>query len=133
MGRARQTLEAVWAMIGSGDLDGAAALVAEDVAVQDGPLTFDNRGDFWRNLAEFGAAFSDLRWDPVAWTESGDTAVAEVVFRAVHSGPYLGKPPTGRTISIAEAVVVRVSASGVITHWRSYPDAVSLLGQIGAL
>jgi len=133
MGRARETLEAVWARLGEGDLDGAARFVAEDVAVRDGPLTFDSRADFWRNLADFGAAFSNLRWEPLTWTEAGDTAVAEVVFSAVHSGPYLGKDPTGRTISIAEAVVVRVSEAGVITHWRSYPDALSLLGQIGAL
>ena len=133
MGLARRTLEAVWSRMASGDLDGAAAHVADDVEVQDGPLTFDNRDDFWRNLSEFGAAFSDLRWTPTKWTEAGDTAVAEVVFSAVHTGPYLGKPPTGRTVSIAEAVVVQVSEDGVITHWRSYPDAVSLLGQIGAL
>ena len=133
MGLARTTLEAVWAKMAAGDLPGAAAHVAEDVKVQDGPLSFDNREDFWRNLAEFGAAFSDLTWIPATWTEAGDTAVAEVTFQAVHTGPYLGKPPTGRTISISEAVVVQVSEAGSITHWRSYPDAVSLLGQIGAL
>jgi predicted ester cyclase len=133
MGQARQVLEAVWGKMREGDLAGAAEHVAEDVEVQDGPLTFDNREDFWRNLSEFGAAFSDLNWRPTKWTEAGDTAVAELVFSAVHTGPYLGKPATGRTISIVEAVVVRVSESGVITHWRSYPDAVSLLGQIGSL
>lgn len=133
MGVARQTLEKIWARLGAGDLAGAAAHVADDVKVQDGPLVFDRREDFWRNLAEFGDAFTDQRWTPTNWTESGDTAVAEVVFSAVHSGPYLGKAPTGRTISIVEAVVVRASPEGLITHWRSYPDAVSLLGQIGAL
>ena len=130
---ARAALEAVWARMAAGDLPGAARFVADDVLVQDGPLRFDRRDDFWRNLAEFGAAFSDQRWDPVQWTEAGDTAVAEVVFSAVHAGPYLGRAPTGRRVSIAEAVVVRVSEAGLITHWRSYPDAVSLLGQIGAL
>ncbi|HUI03706.1 MAG TPA: ester cyclase [Acidimicrobiales bacterium] len=133
MGSARDTLEAVWARMGAGDLSGAASYVADDVQVHDGPLTFDNRADFWHNLAEFSEAFSELRWAPVQWTEAGDVAVAEVVFSAVHSGPYLGRPPTGRTISIREAVVVQVSPDGLITHWRSYPDAVSLLGQIGAL
>lgn len=133
MGLARRTLEAVWTKMGAGDLAGAAQHVAEDVKVQDGPLRFDNREDFWRNLSEFGAAFSDLTWTPTKWTETDGTAVAEVLFRAVHSGEYLGRPPTGRTIAIVEAVVVEVSEAGVITHWRSYPDAVSLLGQIGAL
>ncbi len=133
MGLARRTLETVWSKMGAGDLTGAAEHVAADVKVQDGPLVFDNREDFWRNLSEFGAAFSDLSWSPAKWTEAGDTAVAEVIFRAVHTGPYLGRPPTRRTISIFEAVVVEVSDEGLITHWRSYPDAVSLLGQIGAL
>ena len=40
--------------------------------------------------------------------------------------------PPFSTASIVEAVVVQVSEDGVITHWRSYPDTVSLLGQIGA-
>ena len=133
MGLARETLEAVWAKMGAGDLDGAAVHVADDVHVLDGPLTFDNRVAFWDNLAQFAAGFTDVRWTPTKWTEAGDTAVAEVVFSAVHSGPYLGREPTGRTISISEAVIVQVSEDGLITHWRSYPDAVSLLSQIGAL
>ena len=133
MGLARDTLEAVWARIGAGDLPGAAAYVADDVQVQDGPLTFDNRADFWHSLSEFSAGFSHLQWTPVNWIEAGDVAVAEVVFSAMHSGRYLGKAPTGRTISIREAVVVQVSNDGLITHWRSYPDALSLSGQIGVL
>lgn len=133
MGLARETLETVWAKVAAGDLAGAAGHVAEDVTVQDGPLTFDNREDFWRNLSEFVAAFSDLSWTPTKWTEAGDTAVAEIVLSGVHTGSYVGKPPTGRTVSIVEAVVVQVSDDGRITHWRSYPDAISLLGQIGAL
>ena len=133
MGPARRSLEAVWAKMGAGDLAAAAEHVAVDVKVQDGPLVFENREDFWRNLSEFGDAFSDLSWSPVKWTETDDTAVAEVIFRAVHTGSYLGRPPTGRAISIFEAVVVEVSDAGLITHWRSYPDAVSLLGQIGVL
>jgi len=116
-----------------GDLDGAAAYVADDVEVLDGPLRFDNREDFWRNLAEFGAAFTNQHWTTTNWIEIGDTAVAEVTFNADHTGPYLGKAASGTTISINEAVVVQVSEDGRITHWRSYPDAVSLLGQIGAL
>ena len=100
MGRARATLEAVWQKMAAGDLDGAAALVAEDVEVQDGPLTFADRTAFWVNLREFGAAFSELQWTPVQWTEDGDTAVAEVVFSAVHSGPYLGRPASGQSIAI---------------------------------
>ncbi len=133
MGRARRALEMVWAKMGAGDLAGAVEYVAADVKVQDGPLVFENRAEFWGNLSEFGAAFSDLSWSPAKWTETDDTAVAEVIFRAVHTGFYLGRPPTGRAIAIFEAVVVEVSEAGLITHWRSYPDAVSLLGQIGAL
>ena len=133
MGLARETLETVWAKMGAGDMDGAAAHVADDVQVLDGPLTFDSRAAFWDNLAQFAAGFSDLRWTPTTWTEEGNTAVAEVVFSAVHSGRYLGMDPTGKTLSISEAVVVEVSEDGLITHWRSYPDSLSLLGQIGVL
>ena len=133
MGRAREVLETVWAKMEAGDLDGAAIHVAADVRVLDGPMEFDTRDAFWRNLREFSAAFSQMRWRPTYWTEDGDTAVAEVVFSAVHSGPYLGKPPSGKTISIHEAVSVDVSEAGLITRWSSYPDAVSLLGQIGLL
>jgi predicted ester cyclase len=133
MGRAREVLEAVWAKMEAGDLTGAAIHVADDVQVLDGPLEFDNREAFWANLTEFAEAFSEMRWTPTHWTEDGDAAVAEVVFSAVHTGPYVGKPASDKTISINEAVAVEVSAEGLITHWRSYPDAVSLLGQIGLL
>lgn len=63
------------------------------------------------------------------WTDDG-TYVAETRFTGVHAGPFLGIPPTGRTVSFRFAVFVPFR-DGLMAGERFYYDLNGLLEQLG--
>lgn len=65
------------------------------------------------------------------WTEDG-LHVAETRFTGVHAGPFLGIPPTGRTVAFRFAVFVPFRES-LMAGERFYYDLDGLLRQLGAV
>jgi predicted ester cyclase len=63
------------------------------------------------------------------WTADG-AAVAEARYRGTHTGPFLGIPPTGRSIDLPIAVVVTFE-DGLMAGERFYYDLATLLRQLG--
>jgi predicted ester cyclase len=45
-------------------------------------------------------------------------------------GPFMGNPPTGRSMSIDVLDVVRIKAGRIVEHW-GVPDHLSLMEQLG--
>jgi predicted ester cyclase len=67
-------------------------------------------------MSGFGAAFSDLKPSIQTVVETKDSAIVRSRVEARHTGPFLGMPPTGKTI-VYEYVDWFTVKDGKI-HWR---------------
>lgn len=68
-------------------------------------------------LAGLLPAFSDPRIEYVQQVAEGDRVVSQMAFRAVHTGPVFGKPPTGRAVSLASIRIDRFEGGRIAEHW----------------
>src|SRR5215211_498515 len=82
-------------------------------------------------VAEYRAAFPDLRVTVDDLVKEGDKVVHRFSLRGTHAGPFLGIPPTGRVVTAAGIAIDRVAGGKVTESWVSL-DALNLLRQLGA-
>jgi steroid delta-isomerase-like uncharacterized protein len=59
----------------------------------------------------------------------GDKAVWRWTMRARHSGPFLGIPATGRTITATGISIVRIAGGRFVEHWGEQ-DTAGLMAQL---
>lgn len=99
-------------------------------------------GQIWRGRAgaeahyrqwwdAFGLVFSREGEDRGYWTEDGN-CVGQGTFRGVHTGTFLGVPPTGKRVSFRFTVFVTFR-DGLMASEKFYYDLAGLLCQIGAI
>ena len=83
----------------------------------------------------WGKAIPDSKATFVAEYASGDTAVLEVVWKGVHTGPLQTPtgiiPPSNKRIELPTCQVFKVE-DGKVKSFTHYFDMVTLLTQIGA-
>jgi steroid delta-isomerase-like uncharacterized protein len=82
-------------------------------------------------VAEYRAAFPDLRVSVDDLVAEGDKVVHRFTLRGTHAGPFLGIPPTGRAVTAAGIAIDRLAGGKVVESWVSL-DALNLLRQLGA-
>ncbi|MFG3618691.1 ester cyclase [Nocardia sp. NPDC047654] len=125
-----------YAGLEGGDLDLAASPFTEDVAAQfpSGPLTGIEalRG----MIGAFITAFPGMKIERRNTWVDGDTAIAEIVFTGVQTGPLATAdgevPPSGRTVTfpLIDTFTLR---DGKVGEHRVYWDNVSFLTQLGLM
>ena len=137
MGQAREVMDSLTAAVVAGDGDALGLLYAPDAVAEtpdEGRLEGRDAVVGW--LRSFSQAFSDISFETIARTETGDTAVDEAYLSATHTGPMPGPegdiPPTGKRIQLRECDVVTVRDGSVVSH-RFYFDQLDFLGQLGVL
>jgi steroid delta-isomerase-like uncharacterized protein len=116
-----------------------AHLLPETLATLSADCVFDDVALGRRFEAHLGAAsYYRMWWDafsvavsPEELHLSGDVAVAETTWRGTHVGPFLGLPPTGRSIEVPVIVVVELR-DGLMAGERLYWDRGTLATQLGA-
>ena len=87
----------------------------------------------WHEMIVKGGTNADCR--VVSITSKGDTAAAEWVVTAIHSGPF--EMPTGtlaatnRRITLRGATFYRFNREGLIAEQRDYFDLAGLMQQLG--
>jgi predicted ester cyclase len=59
-----------------------------------------------------------------------DRVWARIRTTGTHRGPFMGIPPTGRTIDVQVMDLVRVRNGRIVEHW-GIPDHLALLDQLG--
>jgi len=77
-------------------------------------------------------AFSDFRLTIEAVSVAGDLVWTRNVATGTNDGPFMGYPPSGRSIQICVFDVLRVEGGQIVEHW-GVPDRLGALVQIGAL
>jgi len=106
--------------------DGIAYGLGEGEADVRGPAAFKF---FWRNMR---SAFPDVHIRVEDSVAQGDKAVVRVVLEGTHRGSGLGVAATGRRVSIAGLIMIRVAGGQIVEGWNSW-DQLGLLRQIGAV
>ena len=84
---------------------------------------------FFRNLR---TAIPDLHVRIEDAIVQSEKAAVRLRLDGTHLGPGLGIPPSGRSVSIAGIVIVRVIKGQIAEAWNNW-DQLGLLKQIGAI
>jgi steroid delta-isomerase-like uncharacterized protein len=120
------------------DWNKAKELLAAD-AVYDEKGThrrIQGAGEIIQSFQGWAKAFPDSKGTIVREFESGDTAVLEIVWKGVHTGPLQTPtgtiPPSNRSIEMPACQVVRVE-NGKLKSASHYFDMMTMLTQIGAM
>jgi predicted ester cyclase len=77
-------------------------------------------------------AFGDLRFDVQDEIAEGDKVVQLVVMSGCHTGPLMGREPTGKEFAVRHTYIWRIADDKIVEHWGSRDD-LGLLGQLGLL
>jgi steroid delta-isomerase-like uncharacterized protein len=113
------------------DSDGIVAAFADGGTYSDpsaGELSGPAIGGYAGTLF---AAFPDLSFDLVSVsTSAAGEIVAEWVMCGMNSGPFLGAPPTGRTVALPGADFITIE-DGKIRSVRGYFDQKAFVEQLG--
>ena len=77
-------------------------------------------------------AFGGLRFEVQDEIAEGDKVVQLVIVGGRHTGPLMGREPTGREFAVRHTYIWRIAGDKVVDHWGSRDD-LGLLGQLGLL
>ncbi len=107
----RLVARAVAEVINGGDLNVVDQLYAPEIA---------QAAKDW--VVPFRAAFPDVRMETVALVGEGDTVVGHFRCSGTHTGPWMGRPGTGRTFRGVREVYWFTVTGGRIVDWWGLED-----------
>jgi predicted ester cyclase len=76
--------------------------------------------------------FPDLKLTIEDIIAGGDKTWARITARGTHQGPFMGRPPTGKSFAITVIDICRFENGQIVEHW-GVADRLSLMGQLGLL
>jgi predicted ester cyclase len=76
--------------------------------------------------------FGDLRFQVEDELAEGDKVVQRVTMSGRHTGPLLGREPSGREFAVRHVYIWRIAEGKIVEHWGSRDD-LGLLQQLGLL
>jgi predicted ester cyclase len=117
-----------------GDLDRADELIHPDFvdhepAHADRPTGPESVKQTVRNLHD---AFGELRFEVQDEIAEGDKVVQRATMSGRHTGPLMGREPTGKEFAVRHMYIWRIADGKIVEHWGSRDD-LGLLGQLGLL
>ncbi len=92
----------------------------------------DSMGSLAEHVADLKArhaAFTDARFEIHTMVAEGDTVAVHYTFHGVHSGPFAGIEPTGRTVTRPSSAFFTI-ADGKVTEGNIVSDGGGLLAQL---
>jgi steroid delta-isomerase-like uncharacterized protein len=120
-------------VINQGQMNTADEIVAEDFIELD-PLPGQRQGreGLKEVIAMLPTAFPDIHWVIDETISAGDKVVTRFNWTGTHLGPFLGIPPTAKTVRVRGVVIDRVVA-GKLTDSRILMDTLGLMQQLGVV
>jgi steroid delta-isomerase-like uncharacterized protein len=121
------------------DAQAFAACYSPDAIVFDPqyPELLKGRDAVLKDVADFFAAFPDLRGEVRREVGDGDTYAYEVSMSGTHKGPMVGPtghiPATNRRVTVGGGIIARLDKEGRIVEERRYYDLAGLLSQLGLM
>jgi len=80
----------------------------------------------------FRSAFPDGQCTVEDMIKEGDEVAVRFTCRGTHRGPYLGRAPTGKSVTITGITIVRITDGNIQEGWVIV-DTLGLLQQLGML
>ena len=77
-------------------------------------------------------ALSDLSYTVEDMMADGDKVWVRLKARSVHTGWFMGLPPSGKSVAIDVIDICRFENGKIVEHW-GVPDRLGLMEQLGAL
>ena len=62
----------------------------------------------------------------------GDKVASRWIARGTNTGAFMGMPPTGKQVTIAGMLIVRVAGGKMVESWVNF-DALGMLQQLGVV
>jgi steroid delta-isomerase-like uncharacterized protein len=84
------------------------------------------------HVREWLNGFPDLKFTIEQQVSEDERVASQVVMTGTHKGPWLGIPPTGRTVSIRMMTIHRIRQGKIIEDWVLV-ESLGLFQQLGAL
>jgi predicted ester cyclase len=131
----KDTMTRFYEGISAGDLSVVDELLAEDFVEHDEfPGIPQSREGVKQFFSMARGAFPDLRLRVLHLVEEGDICVGHGLFEGTHEGDFMGVAPTGRSVSVPIADVVRFESSSgqAVEHW-GVTDTGMMLQQLGVV
>jgi predicted ester cyclase len=85
-----------------------------------------------RTVRSLHGTFGDLRFEIEDEIAEGDKVVQRVTMSGRHTGPLMGREPTGRSFAVRHVYIWRIEGGRIAEHWGSRDD-IGLLAQLGLL
>jgi len=85
---------------------------------------------FKQGLIAYLPIFPDVHFTIDDMVAEGDKVAVRITYTATHKGEYLGIAPTGKRITMTEAIFYRL-AGGRIVEAFPYSDSLALFQQLG--
>jgi predicted ester cyclase len=128
---ARRALEEIYER---GDLELADELVHPDFADHEPAHPDHPPGpeSVKQTVRSLQATFGELRFEVEDEVAERDRVVQRVTMSGRHTGPLMGREPTGRTFAVRHVYIWRIAEGKLAEHWGSRDD-LGLLGQLGLL
>jgi steroid delta-isomerase-like uncharacterized protein len=130
----RSALEVVRRVVGADngrDLAAYRALLHDDyTAVVNGAVSHRGGDAEAHTLARYWEAFPDGRIEEEQAIAQGGAVVLRYRLCGTQTGPFNGRPPTGRRVDVAGCTILEVDAGRVRRVYR-YLDTLTLLRQLG--
>lgn len=83
-------------------------------------------------VAMFHSGLSERDYLVEGMISEDDLVMYRWTLKGLHSGNFMGIPPTGNRISVTGMDAVRVVAGKIVESWAA-PDALGMLQQLGVL
>jgi steroid delta-isomerase-like uncharacterized protein len=83
-------------------------------------------------ITGFQGGLSSFEYNVEDMLAEGDEVVYRWTMRAVHSGPFMGIPPTGNRLSITGIDMFRLADGKIAESWV-VADALGMLQQLGVI
>lgn len=126
------TMRSAYDRINQGDIDGFAALLADDFVEHEETPGFAPTKEGVREFFRmYRAAFPDLHMDAEDVLASGDKTVARVRATGTHRGELMGIPPTGKHVDVQLIDIMKFDDAGSVREHWGVIDTMSMMQQLG--
>jgi predicted ester cyclase len=127
----REVVHRLVAALNAGDFDTAESLIDTHAVNHAAPGNPVGVAAFRQSWDDLRSAFPDWHFTIEHSVEAGDTVASRYTNRGTQQGVFMGKPATGRRITVFGLDMVRVRDGRVVEHWALI-DQAALAAQLGS-
>lgn len=129
-----EMMKTAFAAMGRKDLDACVAVLTPDFIINLAGMSYQMRGrGAWRKNAEMMfSAFPDVRIQVEDMFATDDKVAVRVRFTGTHTGPFMGKEATGKSIDYQSNELYRIADGKIAEEWIC-SDMLTLMTQIEAI